>query len=52
MRHSFQTYMFHMHYACQACRFGIASFWIASQCSSEHAYDETPSLNSVKILAA
>jgi hypothetical protein len=49
MRHPFQTYTFHMHYACESCRFGIVSFWTASECPREHAYDEMPDSDPVQV---
>jgi hypothetical protein len=52
MHHPFQTYIFHLRYACEACRFGIIPFWIASECPRERAYDVTPDLDLVKSLAA
>jgi hypothetical protein len=52
MRHLFQTYMFHMCYTCEACRFKIVPCWTASECSREHAYDEIPESDSVKISVA
>jgi hypothetical protein len=52
MCHPFRTYMLHMRYACETCRFGIIPFWIASECPRERAYDEMPSSDLVKILAA
>jgi hypothetical protein len=52
MCHPFQSYTFHMHNACEACRFRIIPFWTASECPKEHAYDETPDLDLVEILAA
>jgi hypothetical protein len=52
MCHLFRTYMFHMRYACEVCRFGIVPFWTASECPREHAYDEMPDSDSVKISAA
>jgi hypothetical protein len=52
MLHLFRTYIFHMCYACEACRFGIVPFSIASECLRERAYDETADSDSFKILAA
>jgi hypothetical protein len=52
MCHLFQTYTFHMRYACEVCRFKIVLFWTASKYPREGAYDETPSSDPVKILAA
>jgi hypothetical protein len=52
MRHSFQTYTFHMCYACEACKFGIVPFWTASECPRERAYDETPGSDPIKISGA
>jgi hypothetical protein len=51
MHHPFRTNMFHMRYACEACRLGIVPFWTASECPRERTYDDTPSLDLVKILA-
>jgi hypothetical protein len=50
MRHPFQTYTFHMHYASEACWFGIVLFWTASKCPRERAYDETPGSDLVENL--
>jgi hypothetical protein len=52
MRHPFRTYMFHMLYACEACRFEIVPFWIALECPRERSYDETLGLDPDKISAA
>jgi hypothetical protein len=52
MRHPFQTYMFHMRYACKTCRFEIVYFWTASECQRECDYDETTDSDPVKISAA
>jgi hypothetical protein len=52
MCHPFRTYMFHMGYACEACRLGIVPFWTASECPRERAYDEMPGSDLVKILVA
>jgi hypothetical protein len=52
MRHPFRTYIFHMCYACEACRFVIVPFSIASECLRERAYDEMADSNPFKILAA
>jgi hypothetical protein len=52
MHHLFQTYTFHMRYACEACRFRIVPFWTASECPRERAYDETSGSDLIEILAA
>jgi hypothetical protein len=52
MRHPFQTYMFHMHYTCEARRFGIVPFWAFSKCPRERAYNQTPGSDLIKILVA
>jgi hypothetical protein len=36
----------------QACRFGIVSFWSASECPRERGCDETPGLDPVEISAS
>jgi hypothetical protein len=52
MCHPFQTYIFHMCYACETCRFKIIPFGIASECPRERSYEEMADSDSVKILAA
>jgi hypothetical protein len=52
MRHLFRSNMFHMHYACEACRFRIGPFWTASECPRERAYDKMPDSNLVEISVA
>jgi hypothetical protein len=52
MRHPFQTYKFHMRYACEACRFGVVPFWTLSECPRECAYDKMPGSNPIEILIA
>jgi hypothetical protein len=44
--------MFHMRYACEACRFGIVPFWTVSEYSRERAYDETPGSHPIEISVA
>jgi hypothetical protein len=52
MRHPFQTYTFHMRYACEMCRYRIIPFWTASECPRERVYDMTPGSDPVKISVA